>query len=277
MTAWGTTVSGAYDLYVQARGMLGGYQGEHDAQRAVELFKQAIALDPAFALARAGLADAYLELYWSDKDPRTVEEAVASARRALEPNDRLAEVHTTLGATSQTTGRYEDAVREYHLALELNPRSSDALSGLAKAFVGLGKVADAEATYKRAIAARPEYWVTHNRLGNFYVGLGRYKEAEKQLKEVIALAPNNVWGYNDLGALYFTLGRYDQSREMFERALAIRPSYEIYSNLGTLAFIQRDWARAVASLEHARALDDRDYVMWGNLGIGYHWLGGHEE
>ena len=94
---------------------------------------------------------------------------------------------------------------------------------------------------------------------------------------MIALTPENLWGYNNLGALYFTLGRYGQAREMFERAVSIRPSYSLYSNLGTLAFIQRDWAEAVAKFEQACAFDDTDYVLWGNLGIAYHWLGGHEE
>ncbi len=277
LTAGGTTVAAAYGLYVQARGALGNYQGEHDPQKAAELFKQALALDPGFALAQAGLANAYLELFFWKKDPRLVDEAAASARRAAELNDRLAEVHATLGEIFRTTGKYEDSAREFQRALELDPRSSSAFGGLARAFDALGKPQDAEATYKRAIALTPGYWVTHSRLGNFYAAHGRYDDAEKQLQEAIALAPENVWGYNDLGALYFTLGRYGQARQMFERAVSIQPSYTLYSNLGTLAFIQRDWAEAVAKVEQARALDDKDYVLWGNLGTAYHWLGGHEE
>jgi len=277
LTAGGTTVPAAYDLYVQARGALGSYQGERDPQRAADLFKQAIALDPGFALAQAGLSSAYLELYFWKKDPHLVDEATASARRAAEMNDRLAEVHVTLGEIYRTTGKYEDSVREFQHALELDPRSSTALGGLARAFDALGKPADAEATYKRAMALKPGYWLTHSRLGNFYAAHGRHDDAEKQLREVIALAPENVWGYNNLAVLYFTLGRYAEARKMFERAVSLRPSYSFYSNLGTLAFIQRNWAEAVARFEQARALDDKDYVLWGNLGIAYHWLGEHEQ
>jgi eukaryotic-like serine/threonine-protein kinase len=277
LTAGGTTVAAAYDLYVQARGALGAYQGDRDPSKAAALFRQAIALDPEFALAHAGLANAYLELFFWKKDPHLVDEAVESARRAVELNDRLAEVHATLGEIYRTTGKYEDSVREFQHALELDPRSSSAFAGLARAFDALGKLEDAEATYKQAIALRPGYWVTHSRLGNFYAAHGRYDDAEKQLQNAISLAPENVWGYNDLGALYFTLGRYGEARKMFERAVSIQPSYTLYSNLGTLAFIQRDWAEAVAKCEQARALDDRDYVLWGNLAVAYHWLGGHEE
>jgi serine/threonine-protein kinase len=276
LTAGGTTVPAAYDLYVQARGALGAYQGERDPQKAAELFQQAIALDPTFALAHAGLSNAYLELFFWKKDPSLVEQAIASAQRAGELNDRLAEVHATLGGIHRATGKYEDAVREYEGALELDPRNGSALTGLAGTFDALGRTANAEATYKRAIELRPGYWLTYNRLGNFYASHGRYEDAEKQLKEVVALTPESVWGYTNLGVLYYTLGRHTQAREMFERALSIRPTYILYSNLGTLAFTQRNWAEAVAKFEQARALDDRDYVLWGNLGIAYHWLGGHE-
>ena len=98
LTAGGTTVAAAYDLYVQARGALGSYQGERDPQKAVDLFKKAIALDPSFVLAHTGLSEAYLELFFWNKDPRVVDEATTSALRAAELNDRLAEVHTRLGA-----------------------------------------------------------------------------------------------------------------------------------------------------------------------------------
>jgi tetratricopeptide (TPR) repeat protein/TolB-like protein len=275
LTAGGTTVPAAYDLYVQARGDLGAYQGERDPQKAVELFKQAIALDPGFALAHAGLASAYLELFWWKKEPGLIDQALSSAQRAAELNNRLTEVHVTLGEIYRTTGKYEDSVREFERALAVDPKDSDALSGLAKAFDALGKPEDAEATYKRAIALKPDNWLTYNRLGAFYFTHGRYEEAEQQDRKVIALTPENVWGYNNLAVLYYTRGRYTDAREMFERALSLRPSSALYSNLGTLAFIKRDWGEAVAKFAQACVLDDTNYVERGNLGIAYHWLGGH--
>jgi tetratricopeptide (TPR) repeat protein/TolB-like protein len=277
LTAGGTKVPAAYDLYVKARGALGSNQGDRDPQEAADLFRQAIALDPGFALAHAGLANAYLELFWWKKDPHLVDEAVGSARRATELNDRLGEVHVTLGEIYRTTGKYEDSVREYQRALEIDPKDSGAFSGLAKAFAALGKLEDAEETYKRAIALKPDDWLTYNRLGAFYMTHGRYGDAEKQHKKVIALTPENVWGYNNLAVLYYTLGRYTEARAMFERALSIRPLPMLYSNLGTLAFIQRDWREAVARFEQACMQEEKDYVLRGNLGIAYHWLGGHEQ
>ncbi|HVN32853.1 MAG TPA: tetratricopeptide repeat protein [Thermoanaerobaculaceae bacterium] len=276
LTAGGTRVSAAYDLYVRARGELGSYQGDRDPSKAADLFRQAIALDPGFALAHAGLANAYLELFWWKKDPHLVDQAVESARRAAELNDRLAEVHVTLAEIYRTTGKYEDSVREFQRALEIDPRNSSAFSGLAKSFAALGKLEDAEETYKRAIALKPDDWLTYSSLGIFYMTHGRYADAEAQYKKVIALTPENFWGYNNLAVLYYTLGRYAEARAMFERALAIRPSPMLNSNLGTLAFIQRDWRSAVDYFEKACKGDEKDYVPRANLGIAYHWLGGHE-
>ncbi|HUK14474.1 MAG TPA: tetratricopeptide repeat protein, partial [Thermoanaerobaculaceae bacterium] len=276
LKAGGTSVPAAYELYVQARGTLGTYQGERDPQKAADLFERAIALDPSFALAHAGLAEARLELYGWKKEPALVEAAAASARRAAELSARLPEAHITLGKIYAATGRYEDAARELQLALRLDPRSGAALLELAQTLDALGRTDAAEATYRQAIDLRPDYWLAHTRLGTFYARHGRYDQAESQFQRVIALAPENFWGYNGLGVVYFTLARNAEARAMFERALAIRPSYVLYSNLGTLAFTERNWAEAVAKFEHARAIDDRDYLLWGNLGIAYHWLGGHE-
>ncbi len=273
----GTAVAAAYDLYVQGLGALGGYQGERDPEAAADRFRKAVALDPGFALAHAGLSRACLEIYFWKKDAHLVEEAAASARRAAELNDRLGEVHVTLGEIYRTTGKYEDAVREFDRALELDPRSGAAYSGLAQALDTLGRTGDAEATYARAAALRPDDWLTYHRLGAFYQRHGRYQDAERQFRKVVALTPENVWGYNSLAVLFFTLGRYQEAREMFQRAISIRPSAALYSNLGTLAFVQRDWAEAVRDLERACEGDALDYVPRGNLGIAYHWLGGHEE
>ena len=276
LAAGGTTVPAAYARYVEGRGVLGAFQGDRDPQRAADLFRQAIALDPRFALAHAGLASADLELYFWKKEPRLVAEAAASARRASELDDRLAEVHTVLGEIHRTSGRYEDAVHELERALDLDPKSSAAFAELGRTYDALGRVGQAEATYKRAIALKPGDWLNYNRLGNFYASHGRYQDAERQLREVITLTPENFWGYINLGALYFSMGNQGRAREMFERSLAVKPSFVAYSNLGTLAFVERNWAQATASFEKALALDQSDYVLWGNLGIAYHWLGAHQ-
>ncbi len=270
ITTGGTKVPKAYDFYVQARGALENFQGESDPEKAAELFKQAIAVDSEFALAYAGLAQAGLESYRKKKDARQVDEAVTSAKRALELDDHLGEVHATLGNLYATTGKYEDAVREFRRALELEPKNASAFSGLAQAYDALGKATEAEETYKRAIALRPEYWLGYTDLGGFYYRRGRYEDAERQFQKTVALTPQNAWAYNNLGAVYLVRGRVAQAREMFERSVAIKPVYGALSNLGTLYFNEGKFREAATMYEKALVIRGTNSRVWGNLGVAYH-------
>ncbi len=272
----GTTVAAAQDCYLQAFGALHPTRGTPDAAAAVALFERAAALDPRFALAYAGLGEAYLARYQTARDPDLVAKAVAAGNKAADLDPTLAQVHATLGVIRLTQGDAEDAVREFELALVPNPADAGALRGLARAYETLGRFDKAEAAYKRAIAAQPGLWPSYKSLAQFYWHRSRYPEAEALYRQAMALDPNNEWIPNNLGALYFSAGRYPDARVMFERSLTIRPTYAAYSNFGTLAFVQKDWGEAIRQYEKACALDDRDYVVWGNTGIAYHWLGGHE-
>ncbi len=272
----GTTVAAAQDCYLRALGALHPSQGTPDAAAAVALFGRATALDPGFALAYAGLGEAYLAQYQTAKDPDLVAKAVAAGSRAADLDPTLPQVHAALGIIRLTKGDAEDAVREFELALVPNPADASALRGLATAYETLGRFDDAEAAYKRAIAAQPGLWPSYKSLAQFYWHRSRYAEAAAMYREAMALDPNNEWIANNLGALYFSVGRYADARAMFERSIAIRPSYAAYSNFGTLAFVQKDWNEAIRQYEKGCALDDRDYVVWGNLGIAYHRLGGHD-
>ena len=271
ITTGGTRVPKAYDLYVQARGTLENYQGESDPQKAAALFKQAIALDPEFALAWAGLAQADLESYRVKKDARHVDEAATSAKRALELDDRLGEVHATLGSLFATTGKYEDAVQEFKRAIEIQPRNAGAFAGLAQAYDLLNNPTQAEATYKQAIDLRPEYWVGYTDLGWFYYRRGRYEDAEKQFEKVTALVPQNAWAYNNLGTVSLVRGQDAQAREMLERSVAIRPVYGAVSNLGTLYFKEGKLRDAATMYEKALVIRGTDFRLWGNLGTAYYF------
>ncbi len=272
----GTTVAAAQDSYLRAFGALHPSKGTPDAAAAATLFERAVALDPRFALAYAGLGDAYLAQYQTAKDPDLVAKAVAAGSRAAELDPTLPPVHATLGIIRLTQGDAEAAVREFELALIPSPADAGSLRGLASAYEALGRFGEAEAAYKRAIAAQPGLWPSYKSLAQFYWHRSRYPDAEALYRQAMALDPSNEWIANNLGALYFGAGRYPDARAMFERSIAIRPTYAAYSNFGTLAFVQKDWNEAIRQYEKACALDDRDYVVWGNTGIAYHWLDGHE-
>ena len=266
----------AQDAYVNALGALHSSLGPSDPETAITMLRRAVTLDPRFALAQAALGEAYLALYRRSKDPVAVEQAVAACKEAARLNASLSQVQVTLGMISMATGKYEEAVTALKGALELDPSDAQALVELGRAYARLQKAPEAEGAFKKAVALRPDYWLSYSRLARFYWLQSRHREAEQQYRKALELTPDNHLLLNDLGALYFDLSRSDEARPMFERSARAKPNYIAYSNLGTLASRRGDSRDAVAMFERALAIDDHDYVLWGNLGIESQHIPGEE-
>ena len=273
----GSTVPGSYEFYLQARGYLQRYENETNLNLAIDLFKSAIARDSSFALARAGLAEAYWRTYEILKDPIWAYKAHLEGKHAFELNSNLAAVNITLGMIHAGTGQYEDAVNSFTLALNEEPTNSDAYRGLAKAYEAQNLLNEAETTYKKAISLKPDYWAGYNSLGAFYYKHARYDEAISQFIQVIKLTPDNKKGYNNLGGVYYALERWKEAREMFEKSLALKKSYGVSSNLGTLYFIEGDYKNAAKMYQLALNMNDHDYRIWGNLASACQWIPGKHE
>lgn len=269
LIAGGTEVSKAYDFYLQARGYLYRFERVENISMAIGLFERALKEDSAYALAYAGLGEAYWRKYDATKDVHWIDLAVKNGRRAVELNDQLPPAHITLGMIYKGTGRYEDAVKEFLRTLEFDSLNADAHRELAGAYEALGDFEKAEVTYKKAIDLRPDYWAGYNKLGGFYSKRKRYKEAAEQFKGVIKLTPDNVLGYTNLGAMYYALNLWVDARSSIENALTIEPNYGSYSNLGTLYFYERRYTDAARMYEKALTYQPLNYRVWGYLASTY--------
>jgi serine/threonine-protein kinase len=269
-----TTVAGAYPLYLEARGYLQRYEKPENIERAITLFQRALEQDPQYALAYAGLGEAYWRQYSLTRRPEHAELAQKSCRRAVGLNDLLAAVHVTLGIIDTGTGRAEEAVDDLKRALELDPASADAHRELAAAYSALGRLEEAEATFRKAIELRPTYWATHNALGAFYYTHGRYAEAEKEFRRATELSPDNARAYSNLGGVYQAMGRPDEAEVMLGKSATLKPTASALSNLGTLQFSRGDFAEAARTFERALRVDDSSHRVWRNLASAYHWAPG---
>ncbi len=267
----GTTVPSAYEYYMQGRGYLQRYEVAQNVDTAIALFNRALEQDPKYALAEAGLGEAYWRSYEQTKDTQWAEEARKSAAAAIGLNDRLAQVYVTLGMIHTGTGRYEEAVQNLQKALALDPINSDGYRELAKTYQQMGKLKDAESTYMNAIAVRPGYWGTHNELGGFYYRLGRYAEAEKEFRSVVELTPDNARGYSNLGVIAYSQKRYEEAAKMYEKSVAIKPSDSAYSNLGTVYYTLGQYGEAARYYEKAIQINGREWKWWHNLAAAYQW------
>ncbi len=274
LAAHGTSEPAAYDFYLQGRGYLQDYIKSENVENAITLFKRALEKDPAFAAADAGLGEAYWRKYQLTHDNHWVDAATEICRTAASGDATLASAHTCLGRVFAGTGSYEKALQEYRRAIELEPTSDTAHGGLANTYEQLGRLDDAEKTYRQAIAERPEYWAVYNRLGLFYQHHGRYEDAAAMYSQVVSLAPDSFTGYYNLGGVRILQGKYAEAIPLLERSLSIRPTGDARSNLATAYFQMRRYAEAAAHFEQAVKLDEKDYLLWGNLGDAYYWTPG---
>jgi serine/threonine-protein kinase len=270
----GTQVAGAYDYYLQGRGYLQNYDREENLDSAVQVFERALAIDPGYALAYAGLGDAYWKKYRSNKEPSWIEKSRAACQQASRLDSKLSSAHACLGTLSAGTGNYQEAAREFERAVETEPTNDDAFRGLAGAYERLGKPEEAENTYRRAIELRPHYWAGYNWLGAFYYRHVRFREAAEMFNQVVALAPDSFLGYSNLGATYVEQARYADAIRILEQSIAIRPSDYGYTNLGNAYFFLRRYEEADQAYQQAIKLSEKDSLLWWNLGDGYYWTPG---
>jgi len=277
LEAHGTSQPAANDFYLQGRGYLQDYQKSENIDDAITVFNHALEKDPQYALAYAGMGEAYWRKYALNKDGKLVAQASAACARAVALQDQQSAGHTCLGMVYEGTGKYEQAAQQYQRAVEIEPTNDFANGGLASAYEELGNHAEAEKTYRRAISLRPNYWAGYNWLGVFYYGHARYDDAVKMFSLVVSLAPDNFHGYTNLGGIYLLQGRLTEAITALQRSVSIRPTYQATSNLATALFQLHRFPEAARQYEQALKLNDRDYEVWGNLGDAYYWAPGERD
>ncbi len=271
-----TENTAAYELYLKGRNTF--TRGELDAknvQTAIDYYNQATKADPNFALAWAGLADAYLRVYKSSKDPNAAQQALAAAQAAnrIQGADSIPEVQYTLGSVLNASGKTAEAISVLHDALKLAPNSDEAYRRLGDTYRAAGQKDEAIAAYKKAIELNPYFWFNYNLLGTTYYRFGQYDEALQAFKKVIELDPNNAPAYSNMGGIYFTQNNWSEAVEAYKKSLTLKPAPVTYSNLATLYFYLHRYGEAVENYEKAVALGSEDQFVIGNLASGY-WFAG---
>lgn len=259
----------AYDFYLQARGYLRAPRRPETLEIAIRQFRQALELDPDFALAMAGLGETYWKLYTESRDPVWAQRAEEAVLRARELNPDLAGVHISLGTIYRGTGQSDNAAREFRRAMELDPGSGEAYRGLAWSLVDAGDPEGAEAAFIDAIRTQPTGWAGYSHLGSFYFRQGRFAEALGSFRKVVELTPDNADGYRNMAVMYQSLGRMDAAIAAYEHSLELKPDYRTYSNLATLYRSQGEYEKAAWAYETAINLNDKNCFVWGSLAATY--------
>ena len=231
-----TTNIDAFEFYSKGRAFLERRDVKANLDFAIQMFDEALKLDQDFALAYAGLGEAYWQKYQATHENALVERAITASDRALALDPHQAQVHVSLGIIYHGTGKIETAIEEFERAVSLQPRNDDAYRWLGRCLQHQGDMQGAVKYFEKAIEIRPGYWDNYNALGFCYYTFGSYREAAEQFRRLIMIQPDNFHGYSNLGSMYYLLGLYEDAVEMSLRAIKIYPNGDSYTNLGTAYF-----------------------------------------
>ncbi len=213
----------AYRLYLQGRNYW-NKRGEADLTKSIEYFEKAVEIDPNYALAFAGLGDAYAILgnngFWPAEN--AYPKARASALKALEIDGKLAEAHASLaGILEDYDWDFPGAEKEYKLALELNPGYATAHHWYAVLSSILGRHDEAIREIKIARNLDPLSPRISMTEGALLYYARRYDQALEELDRALEVDPLHSKTHEGLGWTYEAMGKYEEATKCYLRALEL--------------------------------------------------------
>jgi eukaryotic-like serine/threonine-protein kinase len=258
-----TENSDAYQLYLKGR-YHWNRRTEAGIRRSIDYFEKAIALDPTYALAYAGLADSYnlLGSYAAKPSATLFLRAKATALKALSLDDKLAEAHASLAAVKLWREfDWEGGERGFRKAIELNPSYSTAHLWLALYLAGMERMDEAFLEIKFALELDPLSRVVNLNLARILYFARRYDESITQCLKTIEMFPDYLIAHRRLGMTYGAKGMPEEAVAEFKKALKL--SEKDSETMSAMAYVyalagRTDEAREI--LNHLKVLAREDYV-----------------
>ena len=228
----------AYDAYL--KGLQSAAQQTDDGvRRSIELFEQAVQLDPQFALGHARLAMSYASYYMGGGlEPRQFfPKARESALKALAIDDTMSEAHHALAS----------GVLHYEWNWP-----------------------EAERLIKRAIELNPSYAAAHASYASYLQAQGRFDEASAERRLALQFDPLSAFRVADAGYPLYYAGRHDDAIRFFRQALDMDSRF-YWANLwiGQVLVRQGKYPEAIAEIERAVTLSERNTRVIATLGHAY--------
>ena len=220
----------AYEYYLRGKQFFHQFR-RTGMQFARRMFERAIEIDPAYAVAYAGVADccSFLYMYW-DGSKANLEGANSASQKALELSPGLAEAHASRGFAVSLSRRYDEARREFEQAIRLDPKLYEAHYFYARMCIQEGKLEEAVRHFEDASRVRPEDYQAHVLMAAPLKALGRDAESLEALRRGLQVAERHLeLNPDDARALYLgsgalaQLGETQRALEWNRRALAIDP------------------------------------------------------
>jgi eukaryotic-like serine/threonine-protein kinase len=255
----------AFADYAQGRTFLERPDVKENLERSLALFRSAVAKDPRFARAHAGLADA---LWRRFKDKGDMADAVAArdaSAEALRLDAGDASVHYSLAKIYRDTGRVDASIEELKSALRIQPGNDEAHSLMGQVLAEKGNVEAGVREIQEAIRLRPDFWGHHYVLGLACYKAGRFSSAVSAFARVTQLQPDHSWGFQMLGTSQHAMDDTRSAIENYRRAIQLGAA-GAHANLGLVYFEEGRFTEAAQAYEEATRLAPRDPLKRWMLG-----------
>jgi DNA-binding winged helix-turn-helix (wHTH) protein/TolB-like protein len=264
----------AYGSYLKGRFFLGKRTPE-GYEKAIEYFQQATHSDPSYALAYAGLADAYLMLQGdSDENPQeATPKARAAAQKALQLDPALGAAHNSLAAIAEDYDRdYPTAEKEFKLAVQLDPGFASAHEWYGD-FLGLmGHFDQALAEEDRALEIDPLSLTINEKKGKVLLWARRYDQATAQLEKTLEMDPSFSPALIWLSRAYALRGMAAQALAEGEKENQAQPGVEAMENLAMVYAVGGNKEAAMSIIQQLQARRQHEYVPTFDLSYVYLFL-----
>src|SRR5713101_572292 len=271
----------AYQLYVKGRFYL-AQRTRESLYKALDQFNQAVAKDPNYAQAYAGLADTYILLF--DRGLISNNEASpkirSAAQRAMELDPTLADPHAALAVLKEADWDWAGAEAEYRKAIGLNPNDATSHQWYAILLQNLGRTKDALPEIEKALALDPASPQINANHASILIDMHRYDDAVAELSRLIATNPEFPPNYGFRAAAYWHLGNQDAfvANEVMamkkngrrpERAEAFIAGYRKAKLKGACTALievlksdsQREYVSPYEIARYYALMDDRDHTF----------------
>lgn len=270
-----TENSTAYLLYLEGR-YHRNKRTEGGLRKAIQLFKQAIKIDPHHTLALVSLADAYISFDFRGLLPpkETMPEAKAAASKAIEIDPDLPQPHTSLGCVELTYDPdWEGAEKEFRRAIELDPQYARAHDWYSQYLMAKGKIEGSFNESRIALNLEPFDLSTNLYLGWHYLHARNYDAAIEQLKRVIELEPKFFLPHLLLGMAHEQQGNFSSALEEFKEASLLEDSPVSLGFLGYTYAALGDETKAMEILDDLRERSKHSYVPAYSMALIHSRLG----
>lgn len=272
----------AYEAFLKGRYYW--YRRSPEAlKKALEYLQRAIAKDPTYPLAHAGVADVYNSLGWDLyavlPPVQAFPEAKAAAKKALELDPNCAEAHAALGwAAAGYDWDWVTAEKEFRRAIELKPQYGPVHIWYSHFLKVMERPKESFEESKRAIQCDPLGLILNLHMGWYYLYDREYEQAVEQLRKTLELEPGFILARLFLGEAYEQMGVFEEAIAEFEKAANLSGRHPIYlAGLGHGYALSGQRDEALKTIEELQQISNQAYVPARGIAEIYIGLGDKDQ